>query len=394
MYQENSIWKNLKIDRSDESIFTSWYFEIDKKLLWLVMLMILVAVIMTISSGSANFVRTGGKIQWYTFFIRMIPFYIIGIATLIGTSMANRKTIITISWIDVIVCFLLLLGTVVNPHMVNNSHRWFVVPGLPNIMPSDLMKPGFIIITAWFISKMKSVYGDGMFDLKRTVLQVKTWSWVWYMAPLIVLLGIQFWHPDFGTMLLYLLTLGIMLFLAGLPMRLVATLGGFGGGLLALGVALLPHVRARTLAMFGAVDPTSQIGIALRAIRNGGLFGAGDEADIVEHLPMAESDFVLSVICENFGAVISCGLIVLLLVVVGRLIKQSRCVRDDFVSTAISGAAAMFGIQVCINLASTLRLMPAKGMTLPFISHGGSSLVSYCLLFGMILALIREDRWK
>jgi cell division protein FtsW len=380
--------------RTEESRLTSWYFEVDKKLLGLVLLMMLVAMIMAISSGSANFVRTGGRIQWYMFFARMIPFYTIGVATLIGVSMANRKTIIRLSWIDVIVCMLLLLGTVVNPHMVNNSHRWFVVPGLPNIMPSDLMKPGFVIITAWFISKMREVYGGDMFDLKRTLFQVKTWSWAWYLIPLVMVLAIQFWHPDFGTMFLYLLTLGTMLFLSGLPMRWVATLSGVGGGLVVLGIMVLPHVRARTLAMFGPVDPTSQIGIALRAIRNGGLFGAGDKADIVEHLPMAESDFVLSVISENFGAIASCALIVLLMVVIGRLMKQARCVRDDFVSMAVGGTTAMFGFQVCINLASTLRLMPPKGMTLPFISHGGSSLVSYCLLFGMILALIREDRWK
>ena len=109
---------------------------------------------------------------------------------------------------------------------------------------------------------------------------------------------------------------------------------------------------------------------------------------------MAESDFVLSVIAENFGAIAACGIILLLLFVVARLLKQSRCARNDFVSNAVAGTAAMFGVQSCINLASTLRLMPAKGMTLPFISHGGSSLVAYCLLFGMILALIREDKWE
>lgn len=380
--------------RTEESKFTSWYFEVDKKLLGLVLLMILIAMFIAISSGSANFVRTGYKIQWYTFFMRMIPYYVLGFAALIGFSMANRKIIMGASWADVIVCFLLLLGTVVNPHLMNSSHRWFVVPGLPNIMPSDLMKPGFVIITAWFISKMRAIYGDDMFDLKRTVMQVKTWSWVWYLVPMVIVLAIQFWHPDFGTMLLYLLTLGIMLFLAGLPMRLVATLSGVGATLIAAGVMLHPHVRARTLAMFCAVDPTSQIGIALRAIRNGGLAGAGDKAHVVEHLAMAESDFVLSVISENFGAIASCILIVILFVVISRLIKQSLQMRDEFTSIAVSGTAAMFGVQICINLASTLRLMPAKGMTLPFISHGGSSLISYCLLFGMILALIREDKWK
>ena len=141
-------------------------------------------------------------------------------------------------------------------------------------------------------------------------------------------------------------------------------------------------------------DPRSQIGFALRAIRNGGLFGAGDKAYVVENLPMAESDFVLSVISENFGAIASCALIVLLWFVFWRLLHQSKYARDDFTSNAIVGTAAMFGIQVCINLASTLRIMPAKGMTLPFISHGGSSFVAYCLLFGMVMALIREDKWK
>jgi cell division protein FtsW len=380
--------------RTEESRFTSWYFEIDKNLLVLVLLMIVGAMVIAISSGSANFVRTDGRIQWYTFFVRMIPFYILGVIAMLGTSMSSRKTIMGIAWADLIVCFLLLLGTVVNPHLMNNSHRWFIVPGLPRIMPSDLMKPGFIIITAWFISKMREIYGNDMFNIKRTLFQVKTWSWAWYAAPFAIVLGIQWWHPDVGTMILYLATFGVMLFLAGLPMRMVSIFGGGAIGLLTLGVLFQPHVRARTLAMFGAVDPTSQIGIALRAIRNGGLFGAGDKADIVEHLPMAESDFVLSVISENFGAIAACGLIILLAMVALRLLKQSRCVRDDFTSIAIAGTAAMFGFQVCINLASTLRLMPAKGMTLPFISHGGSSLVAYCILFGMILALIREDKWK
>jgi len=387
----------FKINRTEESKLTGWYFEIDRKLLVMIFGMILVAMVMAISSGSAMFVRTinmAHKVQWYEFFVRMIPFYIIGVITMIGVSMTDKKTVLRLAWADAIVFFIMLIGTVLFPHELNNSHRWLFLPGLPRIMPSDLMKPGFVILTAWFISKMRSVYGDDMFNLKRTLFQVKTWSWAWYLAPLAIVLVIQFWHPDFGTMLLYLVTLGVMLILAGLPGKWIASLFGVAVGVGAMGIMFLPHVRARTFAMFGAVDPHSQIGFALRAIRNGGLFGAGDKAHVVEHLPMAESDFVLSVICENFGAIASCGLIVLLGFVFWRLLHQSKCARDDFVSNAIAGTAAMFGIQVCINLASTLRIMPAKGMTLPFISHGGSSFVAYCLLFGMALALIREDKWK
>ena len=388
----------FKINRTEESKLTSWYFEIDRKLLVMVLIMILVAMIMAISSGSAMFVRTmnmTNKIpHWYEFFVRMIPFYVIGVLTMIGVSMTDKKTVIRLAWADLIVFFILLIGTILFPHVVNNSKRWLMLPGLPRIMPSDLMKPGFVIVTAWFISKMRAVYDGDMFNLKRTLFQIKTWSWVWYLVPLVIILAIQISHPDFGTMVLYLGTLGVMLVLAGLPGKWITSMIGMGCGLFALGFAILPHVRARTLAMFGAVDPHSQIGFALRAIRNGGLFGAGDKAYVVENLPMAESDFVLSVICENFGAIASCALIILLFVVFWRLLHQSKCARDDFVSNAIAGAAAMFGIQVCINLASTLRIMPAKGMTLPFISHGGSSFVAYCLLFGMVLALMREDKWK
>ncbi len=380
--------------RTEESKFTSWYFETDKVLLWLVLGMMFAAIVIAISSGSANFVRTSGKTEWYEFFVRMFLFSGIGIATMIGVSMASRDTILKISWVDLIICFLLLLGTVVNPHFLNKSYRWFVIPGLPRIMPSDLMKPGFVMITAWFICKMKSVYGKDVFDFKRTLFQLKTWSWGWYLIPLAIVCSIQAWHPDLGTMGLYLATFGVMLLLAGLPMRWVLSLGCAGVGFGTLLVLIKPHALARLLSFFGPMDPTSQVGIGLRAIRNGGLFGAGDKASVVEHLPMAESDFVLSVISENFGAIASCGLIILLAWVVIHLIKQSRCMRDEFSSMAIAGTAAMFGFQCFINLASTLRLMPAKGMTLPFISHGGSSLVAYCLLFGMVLALMREDKWK
>ena len=387
----------FKINRTEESKLTSWYFEVDRKLLAMILIMIFGAVIMAISSGSAMFVRTENlahKVQWYDFFIRMIPFYLVGLATLFGVSMCSKKTVIKLAWGDLIIFFLLLVGTVVIPHEMNHSHRWLVLPGLPRIMPSDLMKPGFVMITAWFIAKMHEIYDGDMFNLRRTLFQVKTWSWAWYLLPFVIVLLIQFWHPDFGTLALYVATLGVMLIMAGLPGKWIWTSVGGAVGLFALGFTFLPHVRSRTLALFGPVDPNSQIGFALRAIRNGGLFGAGDKAYIVERLPMAESDFILSGICENFGAVVSCLLIGLMAVVFLRLFHQSKYARDDFTANAIVGTAAMFGIQTCINLASTLRIMPAKGMTLPFISHGGSSFIAYCLLFGMVLALIREDKWK
>lgn len=122
--------------------------------------------------------------------------------------------------------------------------------------------------------------------------------------------------------------------------------------------------------------------------------GSGDDAFVKQSLPDAHTDFIFAAIAEDLGAIMACLLLVLLLFVLKRLTVDAIDARDRFVFYAAGGAAALFGAQVCINLMSTLHLFAPKGMTLPFISYGGSSLLSYCLLFGMILAIVREDKWK
>jgi len=137
-----------------------------------------------------------------------------------------------------------------------------------------------------------------------------------------------------------------------------------------------------------------QIKQSIQSIQHGGLLGRGDDAFVKQSLPDAHTDFVFSAIAEDSGAILAIVLLGALLYVLKRLVTNALGARDPFVFYACGGAAALFGVQVSINIMSALHLFAPKGMTLPFISYGGSSFVAFCLLFGMILALVREDKWK
>lgn len=378
--------------RTDDSQLTDWYFGTDRWLLLYVGIMIFVGMIASISTGSANSIRVHGALPWYHFFVKMFPFYIVGLGTLFVTSMFNKKWVLKLAWLNVLVCLPLLIITFVHPQVVNGSARWVIMDGL-KLMPSDIMKPGFVIITAWFLTRMKEKYGDDIF-LNKDAWKFNLSSWWPYVLTFCVVVGIMFSQPDVGTSILYFSVLGIMLYVAGLPKKILALMGGIcvGGGIIAFSV--FHHVHERVMDFFQPLDPRSQVGYAVNAIRQGGLFGMGDEAFAAEHLPMAENDFVYAALVEDFGAIAGCLLLVLFIMVVKRLRCAATDAHDKFVQYAITGTTALFSVQICLNLATTLHVMPPKGMTLPFISFGGSSFLGFCLLFGMTLALIREDKWK
>lgn len=379
--------------RTDDSKLTDWYFGIDRWLLLYLGLMIVVGVAATFFTGSANIIRTHGRMPWYHFFVNMLPFYILGIGTLFVTSMFNKKWVLRISWLNIAICLPLLFFTLVQGSVLNGSARWVNIAG-QQLMPSDIMKPGFIIITAWFLTRMKERFGDNIFG-NREAWQFNWNSWWPYVVIFCASLGVMFKQPDVGTSILYFLVLSTMLFVAGLPKKLIAIFAGVlvGGGISAF--LFWHHVHERIMDFFfKPLDPTSQVGYAVNAIRQGGLFGMGEEAFAIEKLPMAENDFVYAALVEEFGAIAGCLLLVLFLAVIKRLMYAAQNARDKFVLYAITGTTALFAFQICLNLATTLHIMPPKGMTLPFISFGGSSFLGFCLLFGFTLALIREDKWK
>ena len=368
-------------DRTEDSKFTSWYYGIDRKLLGCVLGLIFIGMLCVVSAGSVQALRKGW--EWYYFLQKMLPFYIVGIGTLFVASMLNKKWVLIISAANVAVCFLLLLWTLINPVVSHGSARWVVISGI-TLMPSDIMKPGLVIMTAWFLAKMKEKFGSDIF-LNPAPWKPAWLSWWTFLIPFGIVLLILFDQPDIGTTLL---------FMAGLPRKIWLPLLGLFGGVGFLAFLFVPHVHRRVLEFFQPLDPTTQVGYSVNAIRQGGLFGMGDEAFAKESLPDAHTDFIFAAISEDWGAILACGLLVLLLIVVRRLTVTAMTARDTFVFYAVGGTTALFATQVCINLATTLGLMPPKGMTLPFISSGGSSFLGYCLLFGMVLAIVREDKWK
>ena len=385
----------LRITRGEESRLTSWYFEIDRGLLGLVLGLVVIGTITMITAGAADATRMG--YPWYHFIQKAFLPYTFGLFSLFFFSMLNKKQIICISVIGLVLGLgILLLTAFPNPFQVikNGSHRWIRIAG-QTFMPADILKPFFIVTTAWFFALMRKKYGSDIF-FNKEAWKLSKISWVPYLVIFSICVLLILLHPDFGTALLYISVFGAMLFVAGFPLKwLPGILGGIGG-LAALAIAFLPqlaHVRERLGHVF-YVEPRSQVWYSLNAIKHGGLFGSGSEAYVKDVLPEATNDFVYASFAEDWGTIAACLLVLLLFLILNKLIKHAIHAREDFVVYAIAGTAALFGVQICFNLMTALHLIINKGMTLPFISYGGVSFVTFCVIFGMILALIREDTWN
>jgi len=377
------------LKRTEESKLTSWYFEIDRRLLFFVIFLIFVGMWAMVSAGSVAAERINQP--WYFFILKALPFYGIGFVTLFLTSMLDKKWVLRISAANVAICLFLLLMTLVMPMTIKGSTRW-VDLGFVSVMPADIMKPGFIMMTAWFLAKMKEKFGNDIF-FNREAWRTNLLSWWTYLAMLVPALFIIFQHPDLGTFLLYFSVLSAMLFIAGLPLVLIPIFISIAGLFGLFAFFTMHHVHERIISLFSGVE-SYQIKQSIQSIQHGGLLGSGDDAFVKQSLPDAHTDFVFSAIAEDSGVILACVLLCILLYVINRLTKNALRARDPFVFYAAGGAAALFGAQVCINIMSALHLFAPKGMTLPFISYGGSSFVAFCLLFGMVLAIIREDKWK
>lgn len=377
--------------RTEESKLTSWFFEIDRRLLYMVLLLMLIGMFFSVSAGSVVAYQKGWP--WYKFLVKGLPFYGMGLVALFGASLLNKKNILKLSILDVVVGLVLLLVTFIAPTRLNNSDRFIVISGLPNIMPADIIKPGFIILTAWFLAEMHRRFGEKLF-VARDAWKLRAPNWWMYIAVFVPALAIIFQHPDVGTSLLYLGVLICMLLIAGLPWLAFGGMIAASAGVLTLAYYIVPHVQRRINTLLTGTGDNLQVSRSVQSIRHGGFFGSGDNAFVKEGLPDAHTDFIYATIVEDLGAILAVIILCLLVYVLKLLVTDAMGARDKFVFYAVGGTAALFGIQCCINLVSTLGLFAPKGMTLPFISYGGSSLVGFCLLFGMVLAIVREDKWR
>ncbi|SDK63696.1 peptidoglycan glycosyltransferase FtsW [Paracoccus chinensis] len=254
--------------------------------------------------------------------------------------------------------------------------RWLSL-GFASVQPSEFLKPGFIALCAWFMASAQAVGGP----------PGRLYSF-FVAATVIVVLALQ---PDFGQASLILFSWLVMYFIAGAPVLLIAgTIGLAGmGGMFAY--ANSEHFARRINGFLSnEVDPRTQIGYATNAIQEGGFFGVGvGEGTVKWSLPDAHTDFIIAVAAEEYGFVMVMAIIALYCAIVVRSLWRLLGERDPFARIAGTGLACAFGVQALINMGVAVRLLPAKGMTLPFVSYGGSSVIASGITLGMLLALTR-----
>jgi len=254
--------------------------------------------------------------------------------------------------------------------------RWISL-GFVSLQPSEFLKPGFVALVAWFMAASQEVGGP----------PGRSYSFLVALG-VVVMLALQ---PDFGQASLVLFSWCVMFFVAGAPMILLLMVAGMAvaGGVFAYGAS--EHFARRINGFLSPeVDPRTQLGYATNAIQEGGFFGVGvGEGTVKWSLPDAHTDFIIAVAAEEYGLVMVLAIIALYTTVVVRSLLRLRRERDPFARIAGSGLACAFGVQALINTGVAVRLLPAKGMTLPFVSYGGSSVIASGIAVGMLLALTR-----
>ena len=363
------------VSRVEPTPFAAWWWTVDRLMLAALIVLMLGGIVLSLAASPPVAARLG--LEPFYFVNRHVLYLIPALVLLLATSLLSARSIRRVALVVFIVSLLLILATLVFGAEVKGARRWIVILGV-NIQPSEFLKPAFVILIAW-------LFGE---SARRPEMPSNTAA----LALLLAAVSALVLQPDFGQTMLILLVWGTLFFLAGMRMVWVVGLGGAAAIGLAGAYATVPHV-ARRIQRF--MDPASgdtfNVDQALESFLRGGWFGRGPgEGTIKRILPEAHTDFVFAVAAEEFGIVICLALLTLYAFVVLRALRRALDDQDPFRRFAVAGLAILFGLQSAINMSVNLHLIPAKGMTLPFISYGGSSMISLAYGMGMLLALTRE----
>ena len=309
--------------------------------------------------------------QSFLFINRHTVFFILGMLIILFLSQQNNKNIRRIALFGFIILIILLLSLYFFEYEVKGSKRWLRILSF-SFQPSEVVKPFFIILTSWGISQ--SVKGKKYFLLVTFVS----------FLTLILLVLLQ---PDLGMTILIASTFFCQLFIAGLPMMLVLYGLALILSLSVLSYFFLDHVKNRIDSFLGNAD-TYQIDLSLRAFKSGGIFGKGPgQGDLKEKIPDANTDFIFAVAGEELGLIFCLIILIIILSIVIKTLLKVLKIDNPYKIIAISGLICSFGLQSLINIFSALGMIPTKGMTLPFVSYGGSSILASSILFGFLLSL-------
>ncbi|MEI4473381.1 peptidoglycan glycosyltransferase FtsW [Frigidibacter sp. MR17.24] len=362
--------------RVGEPVLPKWWRTIDKWSLSAVLLLFGVGLLLGLASSPPLAEKNGLKPFYYV--ERQAFFGVIALAVMFGVSMLSPTQVRRMGVMGFAIAFasivmLPFLGT----DFGKGAIRWYSM-GFGSVQPSEFLKPCFVILTAWLIAAAQELNGPPgrlySFAIAVTV--------VLFLAA----------QPDFGQASLVMFSWGVIYFVGGAPIFLLVAIFGLVvmGGFTAYESS--EHFARRIDGFLTAeVDPRTQIGYATNAIQNGGFFGVGvGEGTVKWSLPDAHTDFIIAVAAEEYGLIMVMCIIALYATVVVRSFFRLMRERDPFIRLAGAGLAAAFGVQAMINMGVAVRLLPAKGMTLPFVSYGGSSVIASGIALGMLLALTRK----
>src|SRR6516165_5142684 len=337
------------LSREQRNPLSDWWWTVDRLQLAAIFALILAGIILSLAASPPVATRIG--LDSFHFF--------------------NRHVMFVLPSFIVLIVATLLFGP-----EVKGSRRWITLIGV-NIQASESAKPAFVVLAAWLFAE----------SARRPEMPATSMA----LVLLMMLVSLLVMEPDFGQTMLILMVWGALFFIAGMRMIWVAGLAGAAGAGLFGAYLFVPHVAGRIKRFMNpASGDTFQVDTAMEAFYNGGWFGLGPGEGIAKRsLPDSHTDFVFAVAGEEFGIILCLGLLGLFAFIVVRALMRAYSTEDMFARFAASGLAIMFGMQAAINMSVNLQLIPAKGMTLPFISYGGSSMISLAYGVGMMLALTR-----
>lgn len=365
----------LQFTRTDTSVIGRWWWTVDRVLLAVTLLLVVIGVILLMAAGPA----AAGRIhaEPFHFVRRQFIFLPLALAVMLGVSLLSPRWIRRMAVAGFLASLALMVIAPFGGVEIKGATRWIHLGGL-SVQPSEFLKPTFAVVAGWMFAEGKAAEHFPGFRIATGLYLVVT-----------ALLLIQ---PDFGQAMVVTAVWSTQFFLAGLSMfwvvLLVAvSLGGAAGAYL-----IFPHVQSRVDRFLNPDSgDTYQVEKALQAFRNGGIFGRGPgEGRVKEQLPDSHTDFIFAVAGEEFGVLLCLLIVGLFSVLVLRAMSRTLQGSNLFILISVGGLAVQFGLQAIVNMASSLHMMPTKGMTMPFVSYGGSSMLGLAAGMGMILALTRR----
>ncbi len=359
-----------------QPILPRWWRTIDRVSLLCVFLLFAIGLLLGLAASPPLAERNG--LAPFHYYNRQVLFGTLAMLVLLAFTMMSprlvrRLGVIGFAFGFVALALLPFFGTDYGKGAV----RWYSL-GFGSFQPSEFLKPGFVVTAAWLIAASQEINGPP--------------GRIYSLVLALLTAGILVAQPDLGQAALFLFSWGLLYFVSG---GAIAPLFGLLGAVVGAGLVAYRSYEhfARRIDGFlsGQVEPNTQIGYAINAIREGGFFGVGvGEGQVKWSLPDAHTDFIIAVAAEEYGLALVLLILLLFVIITLRALVRLMRERDPFIRLAGTGLIGMFATQALINAGVAVRLLPAKGMTLPFVSYGGSSIIATGIMMGMLLALTRS----